>query len=62
MIYIISSEILHKAAPSQIQSSVDEVQTWTNNSLAKLNEGECKEFRIDFSRQKMKLQSLIPFS
>ena len=45
------SEIERKATPSQIQSSVDEVQTWTNNSLAKLNEDKSKEFRIDFSRR-----------
>ena len=45
---------------STIQLEVDEVQNYTEISLAELNEDKCKELRIDFSRNSNRSNTLAP--
>ena len=51
------SEVVKKYQRSAIQLEVDVVQNWTEISLAELNE-ECKELRIDLSRNSNRSNTL----
>ena len=53
------SEIVKKYQRSTIQLEVDQVQNWTEISLAELNE-ECKELRIDLSENGNRSNTLAP--
>ena len=52
-------EIVKKYQRSTIQLEVDQVQNWTEISLAELNE-ECKELRIDLSENGNRRNTLAP--
>jgi hypothetical protein len=54
------SETISKNQLSQIQTSVNKIQAWSQSNLAELNEEKCKEIQIDFSRNKDGSSSLPP--
>ena len=54
------SETISKKDQSRIQESVDAVQAWAISNMAELNEENCKELRIDFSREPTENTSLHP--
>ncbi len=56
------SEKIRYGDVSRIQSSVDQIQSWTRSNNAKLNEEKCKELRIDFTRRTSVVDSFTPVS